>query len=91
MTACAGAPGADVARTCLLLTIGPKAAGKQISPAAKLVIGFYYRVYRSRYVKLSPEAGKQADQWAPVITAARLNEDIVQEREALIRLVKEGI
>jgi hypothetical protein len=30
-------------------------------------------------------------QWRPVIAAARLNEDIVPEREALIKIVKEGI
>ena len=91
MTACAGTPGADVARTCLLLTIGPKAAGKQVSPAAKLVIGFYFRMYRSRYDELFPDTGKEAERWAPVIAAARLNEDIAPEREALIRMIQEGI
>ncbi len=91
MTACSGNPWAEVARTSLLLNIGAKAAGKQVSPAAKMVIRFYYRVYRSRYAELFPDTGRQAELWMPVIAAARLNEDIAPERAALIKMVKEGI
>jgi hypothetical protein len=32
----------------------------------------------------------ESNRWAPVIAAARLNEDIVPEREALLKVVKEG-
>jgi len=34
---------------------------------------------------------KQADRWLPVIAAARLNEDIIPEREALLSMVKERV
>ena len=91
MTACSGNPWADVARTSLLLNIGAKAAGKQVSPVAKMVIRFYSLMYRRRYDELFPHTGKQAERWAPVIAAARLNEDIAPEREALIRMIQEGI
>lgn len=91
MTACAGAPGADVARTNLLLTIGPKAAGNLVSPIIKMAIGLYYQAYRNHYNSLAPEAQKQADRWLPVVAAARLAEDIAPERAALIETVKEGI
>lgn len=91
MTACSGAPWADVARTTLLLTIGPKAAGKQISPILKMAVGFYCRAYRSRYQSLVPDPEKQMERWLPVIVAARLSEDIVPERGALLKMVKEGM
>lgn len=92
ITACAGTPGADVARTSLLLNIGVKAAGDQVSPVAKWVVRFYYRAYRSRYEELSPNTGKQVRRWMPVIAAARLSEDIAPERAELIKMVNdEGI
>jgi tRNA A-37 threonylcarbamoyl transferase component Bud32 len=91
MTACTGDPAADVARTHLLLTIGPKAAGNLVSPLLKLAIGLYYRAYRNHYNSLAPGTGKEAGRWLPVIAAARLNEDIAPEREALLSMVKERV
>jgi hypothetical protein len=91
MTACAGAAWADAARTRLLLTIGPKAAGDLISPVLKMAIQFYYRVYRDRYASLMPDTGQQIHRWLPVVAAARLHEDIVPEREALLEMVKDGV
>ncbi len=91
MTACAGVPGADVARTLLLCSIGAKAAGKQVSSVARMMILFYVRAYRNRYRALSPETLPQADRWIPVIAAARLNENITPEREALIEIVKRAV
>jgi uncharacterized protein (TIGR02172 family) len=90
MTACAGVPGADVARTLLLCSIGAKAAGKQIRSVARMAIRFYARAYQNRYTALSPETPKQAELWMPVIAAARLNENIMPEREALIEIVKKA-
>jgi Ser/Thr protein kinase RdoA (MazF antagonist) len=91
MTACAGDPWADVARTSLLLTMGPKAAGDLVSPLIKMVVGLYYRTYRSRYQSLVPDTHRQTDRWLPVIAAARLNEDIAPEREAVLEMVKKGL
>lgn len=91
MTACVGVRAADVARTHLLLTIGPKAAGNLVSPLIKWAIKAYDRMYRDHYHSLVPEAQKQVDRWLPVVAAARLNEDIVPERAALLEVVKGGL
>jgi Ser/Thr protein kinase RdoA (MazF antagonist) len=88
MTACTGDPCADVARTSLLLTIGPKAAGDLVSPMIKMAVGLYYRLYRKHYHSLVPDTQQQVELWLPVIAAARLNEDIDPEREAILELIK---
>ncbi|HEX5809742.1 MAG TPA: aminoglycoside phosphotransferase family protein, partial [Anaerolineales bacterium] len=54
MTACVGSPWADVARTRLLLSIGAKAAGKQVSPVIRLAVRLYHRSYVRRYLALTP-------------------------------------
>jgi thiamine kinase-like enzyme len=91
MTARAGSPWMDVARTSLLLSIGPKGAGKLVSPIIKIAIRLYYRAYLNRYHTLVSDTKNELKHWIPVIAAARLNEDIVPEREALIEMVKEGL
>ena len=90
MTARAGSPWMDVARTSLILSIGPKSAGKLVSPIIKMAIRLYYRAYLSRYNRLVPDPKNELGRWMPVIAAARLNEDIVPEQEALIKMIKEG-
>jgi Ser/Thr protein kinase RdoA (MazF antagonist) len=91
MTACSGAPWADAARTSLLFNIGAKAAGRMVSPVIRLAIGVSYRAYRKRYNTLLPDPQNQTERWLPVIAAARLNEDIVPERKALLQMVQAGI
>lgn len=90
MTACSGSPWADVARTSMILSIGAKAAGKQVSPFIRMAIQIYHRTYRNRYQSLLPDTTNELKRWSPLIAAGRLNEDIRPEREALIRLVHEG-
>jgi Ser/Thr protein kinase RdoA (MazF antagonist) len=90
MTASAGSPWADVARTSLLLNIGPKSAGKLVNPVIRIAIRLYYRAYLSRYHALVPDTKNELSRWLPVIAAARLNEEIPPEREALIKMVEEG-
>jgi uncharacterized protein (TIGR02172 family) len=89
MTACSGCHWADVARTSLLLTIGPKGAGAQVSSVIRIAVQLYHRLYLNRYLKTVPDKTNELKRWAPVITAARLNEDIVPEREALLKIVQE--
>jgi uncharacterized protein (TIGR02172 family) len=91
MTVSSGSRWADVARTNLLLSIGPKGAGKLVSPVIRMIIKLYHWVYLSRYHALVPDANKESKRWTPVIAAARLNEEIHPEREALIKMVKEGL
>ncbi len=90
MTACAGSPWADVARTHLLLTIGAKADKQQVNPLIKIVVGFYDQAYRRRHNMLFPDTENQVEQWMPIIAAARLREEIAPERETLIEIVKKA-
>lgn len=88
MTACSGDPWADVARSALLLTVGVKAAGKQVSRLSRLGIRLFYNLYLDRYRKLSPHPEARLERWLPVAAAARLNENIQPERDDLLRLVE---
>jgi len=91
MTACIGNPWADFTRTSLLLTIGPKGAGKQLKPIVRLVVQLFYRSYTRRYLELLPDPQNERDKWTPIIAAARLDERIERECEALIRMVQDGL
>ena len=90
MTACSGSPWADVARTSLILTIGVKAADKKVPPLLRMMVGLYHRTYLQRYRTLRTGTENEMHQWMAIIAAARLSENIIPEREALIRIVKEG-
>jgi hypothetical protein len=90
MTASTGNRWADVARTSLILSIGAKAAGNQVRPLIRSAIRLYHRTYLNRYRALHPDTKNEIDRWMPLIAAGRLNENIIPEREALIRIVKEG-
>jgi hypothetical protein len=57
----------------------------------KLIINLYHGIYLNRYLALVPDTKNELDHWAPIVAAARLNEDIVPEREALIKIVEEGL
>jgi len=90
MTASIGSPWADVARTSLLLSIGAKGAGKQVSPIIRIAIKLYHQTYLNRYRVLNPDTENELNRWMTVIAAARLNEDIVPERGALIKMVADS-
>jgi tRNA A-37 threonylcarbamoyl transferase component Bud32 len=90
MTAKAGSRWADVSRTKLLLSIGVKGVGRQVKLVVKILVGLFHRRYLTHYIALSPDSHEDMDRWMPITAAARLNEDIVPEREALIQMVKEG-
>jgi uncharacterized protein (TIGR02172 family) len=91
MTASTGSPWTDVARTSLLLSIGAKAAGKQVRPIIRTAIKLYHRTYLNHYRRRKPDTEKEMDRWVPLIAAARLSENILPEREALIRIAEEGL
>ena len=90
MTARMGNPWADVARTSMILSIGVKGAGKQVSPFLRTAINIYHHIYLNRYRALSPDTKHELSRWLPIIAAARLNEDIAPEREALLQIIKES-
>lgn len=91
MTASSGSPWADAARTSMILMIAAKRAGKQVSPMVRLLVGLYHRTYLGHYRKLLPDKNNELRRWYPVIAAARLDEQIEPEREALIRMVQAGL
>ncbi|HSL42876.1 MAG TPA: aminoglycoside phosphotransferase family protein [Anaerolineales bacterium] len=91
MTACTGSPWTDAARTSLILSIGARAAGKQVNPMIRMAIRLYHRTYINQYCAHMSKGSNELQRWMPVIAAARLSENIIPEREALIKLVKEGV
>lgn len=91
MTAACGNPLADVARTSLILTIGVAAARDQVPFHIRMFSSWYHQRYLRRYLTLNPDPDGQLKLWKPIMAAARLNENIVPEREALIAWVREGL
>src|SRR6266487_1264493 len=87
-TARMGSPWADVARTVMILSIGVKDAGKQVHPVVRMAVNLCRWIYLNRYHALFPDTKQELNGWLPVIAAARLNEDIAPEREALLKMVK---
>ena len=90
MTACTGSPWADFTRTSLLMLIGAQAAPDQVHPLVRLVIKLFYRIYARRYLELLPDPQNERNTWIPVIAAARLDERIKPETQALVEMAKRG-
>jgi uncharacterized protein (TIGR02172 family) len=90
MTATRGDPWADVARTSLLITIGPRGARQMVSAGLLLGLKLAHWIYLNRYRALSPDPEGLFERWLPVMAAARLNEDIPPEREALLQIVRKA-
>ncbi len=88
--ACRGDPDADVARTLLILRLGepPENYGLPIKLMAKfgrsILIWGYLRAYR----RLRPLDIPRVEAWAFPLAVARLAEDIAEERERLLRLLR---
>jgi tRNA A-37 threonylcarbamoyl transferase component Bud32 len=91
MTASLGSRWADVARTSLILSIGVKAAGDRLNPFIRLFSGLFHQTYLKHYLSLTPGGQAELACWQPVIAAARLNEHIEPEREALLKIVQDGL
>lgn len=91
MTACLGSPWADVARTSMILTIGVKAAGDQVSPFIRSASGLFHRTYLNHYRRLRADGQGELERWLPVIAAARLAEQIEPERAALLHMIDDQL
>jgi aminoglycoside phosphotransferase (APT) family kinase protein len=89
VTASAGSPWVDVARTSMILSIGAKGAKNQVRPIIRMIIKLYHRAYVSRYRAQVRDSENELNSWRPLIAAARLNEEISPEREALLDMAKE--
>lgn len=91
MTASIGSPWADVARSSMILQIGGRAAGKQLSPLVRLALGLFHTTYLGHYRSLNPDRHGELKRWLPVIAAARLDEGIEPERAGLLEWVDDGL
>ena len=87
MNAMQGDPLGDVARTSLMLTraaIPPTMPAKTLMAALR---GYLHRVYLSHYQALRPFSPEDLEAWLLPVAAARLREDIPEERQSLLALV----
>lgn len=83
-----GHPLADVARTQLLMQapgLPPGTARRWLLQALREL---FHAVYLRHYLKLRPASRRQLVAWQLPVAAARLSEDIPQEREWVLALVK---
>jgi aminoglycoside phosphotransferase (APT) family kinase protein len=87
-----GDPAADVARTRLLMTVAwipgwPEAAQRLLAPVRWAL----YSAYRRAYERRSGVDGSAIMAWLPVLAAARLAEDIPQERSRVLAIARRGL
>ena len=86
-----GNPLADVARSSLLFRVAappPSAARRWWFAAGRR---WFQRTYLKGYCQRRPGDRRQLAAWQPVVAAARLREDIRDERERLLALVRAGL
>jgi uncharacterized protein (TIGR02172 family) len=88
-----GNPLADVARTSLLLSLGAPPPGTPASARWLLEAGrhWVHKAYLKRYFQRRPDDRQPLTEWEPVIAAARLSEQIPEEEERLLALVRAGL
>ena len=86
-TACTGNPLADVARTSLLLRIGEVPGFIARRRLIEALRGMAHSFYLNRYLKLNGDVGDELKAWSHPVAAARLGDDIPEERERLLALV----
>jgi uncharacterized protein (TIGR02172 family) len=86
-SASSGHPLADVARTELLLQMGeppPSQKNRWLLTSARALVR---RAYIGRYLRRSPAHAAELEVWRFPIAVARLSEEIVEERDKLLRLI----
>ncbi len=93
MTACAGDPAADVARTWLLLRYGELInAGFGQRLRLKAAKAWMRRRYLSESLRLSGMRREEIERWIVPVAAARLSEWLTdRERKRLAKLVRKGL
>ena len=83
----------DVARTCLLLSMGT--LPENISFIMKRIINFarskFYSEYIKQYLKISGTKMEEVEKWMLPVAAARINEGIPEEKDQLLKIVDEQL
>jgi len=90
MTACSGAPAADVARTTVLIRFGPVLdATWLMQQLADLLRGIFYRTYLRRYLELNPSVTiADVNAWMMPVALARMAEGIPGEKSRLLAFLR---
>jgi len=85
-----GNPLADVARTSLMLRMGglPPGTGTARRCLIQSLRALFHAVYLRRYFQLRPDSRQGLAAWQLPVAAARLSEDIPEERERVLALAK---
>jgi len=87
MAASAGDPAADVARTLLLLQVGTPIGNLSLRDRVIITTGrrLFAKLYLDRYCRSAGMAKSRVRRWGPIVAAARLNEEVGEEAEVLLR------
>jgi Ser/Thr protein kinase RdoA (MazF antagonist) len=83
-----GNPLADLARSLLLLAQTTRSCA---SPPRDSVARRFLAGYQRRYFQLRPAGREQLAAWRPIVAAARLSENIPQERDWLLSLLQASL
>ncbi len=86
-----GNPLADVARTSLILQTGKVPsfiAGRWLINRFR---GLFHSIYLRSYLQLRPASREQIAAWQLPVTAARLTEDIPEEKDHLLALIEASL
>ena len=86
-----GNPLADVTRTLLILQTGelpPFIAGRWL---INRVRGLFHSIYLRSYLQLHPASREQIAAWQLPVAAARLTEDIPEEKDHLLALIEASL
>jgi uncharacterized protein (TIGR02172 family) len=87
-----GDPLADVAQTRMLLSIGWRALpGRRDRFLARWLTAFFNRSYTARYCEVTGASPAAIARWGTVVAAARLTDNIPQERKQLLKVVQAGL
>ena len=86
-----GHPLADVARSQLLMKVGGLPPGTARRWLIQSLRASFRAHYLRRYFQLRPASREQLAAWQLPVAAGRLSEDIPEEREQMLALVKASL
>jgi Ser/Thr protein kinase RdoA (MazF antagonist) len=86
-----GHPLADVARTSLLIRVGGVPPGTVRAWLFQYLRAAFHATYLRRYLQLRPASRQELAAWRLPVAAARLSEDIPEEREQVLALVEASL
>jgi aminoglycoside phosphotransferase (APT) family kinase protein len=86
-----GHPYGDVARTVLLIRGATATKDNPVELPEDRLRKMFFDVYIERYLEIVPGNIDELWAWIPVIAAARLDENISEEEEMLMAIVKSGL